>query len=60
VPDAVRKKQGGGALLDQIGGIAAQESSVNKPLRDVERRGKMDVSVFHAGAASLDGRALYA
>ena len=35
-----------------------QEPSVNKSLCDVEGRCKMDVSVFHSGAASLDGRSL--
>ena len=55
--DAVRKKQGGGALFDEIGGIAAEEAGLDKSLRNVERRCKMDVSVFHSGAASLDGRA---
>ena len=36
--DAVRKKQGGGALFDEIGGTAAQEPSVNKSLCNVEGR----------------------
>jgi len=58
VSDAVWKKQGGGTLFDEVGGVAAQEPGVNKSLCDVEGRGKMDVSVFHSGAASLDGRSL--
>ena len=58
--DAVRKKQGGGALFDEIGGTAAQEPSVNKSLCNVEGRCKMDVSVFHSGEAPLDGRSLHA
>jgi hypothetical protein len=45
VSDAVRKKQGEGALFDEIGGIAAQEPSVNKSLCNVEGGCKMDVSV---------------
>jgi len=58
VSDAVRKKQGGRALFDEIGGIAPEEAGVDKSLRNVERGCQMDVSVFHSGAASLDGRSL--